>query len=787
METTVYLDKYHKKETNDILNMRMIILDHNSECHEYLLTDFHKDEVSVGRDPSRCDIVINAPFVSGRHIVVKKCEDEVYFYDDNSTNGTILDNNGYQTLVKQDYTARKILPGTMLRIQPSGSHGAHNSVLILFADNLQNGDWSRIAVKEGKITIGRQNTNKIILNHPCVSAKHAVIQKQKNKTVITDLDSKNGVFVNGRQIQKTYELQEKDVIRILNSTLIYVNGYVFYKMFHQGVHIDVQNVDKVVGKGTKTKKILNQVNCRIESNDFVAIIGGSGAGKSTVMNAISGFDPKFTGNILYNGMEIKKHFQSLKDLIGYVPQEDIIYENLTLRKMLYYTAKLKMPGDTSKSEIEERIVQVLRMVELLEHQNTFIRKLSGGQKKRASIAVELLADPQVFFLDEPTSGLDPGTEQNLMKTLQKLAKEEGKTIIMVTHTTQSLELCDKVLFMGNGGRLCFCGTTEEAKEYFHTDSLIEIYHMISENSKEWSAAYNSSYTASGNENKEEAGGITTKKKKQSRIKQVPILTARYIELIKNDLMRFMILFLQPVIIALALVIVANENAFDIYEDTKSILFALSCAGIWIGLFNSIQEICKERAILKREYMGNLRLSYYVFSKFFVQTILAFLQALVMTGIFTILVGQPEEGILFANPFAENFIVVWMTIESSMALGFVISSIVKGGDKAMTLAPFALIIQLLFSGILFELKGIAEKIAYVTISKWSVESLGSIAHLNDLSLKMQEQIPTLEHEFQEIYESTDVHLFTNLGILVGMTVLCAVVCCITLRRVAKDGR
>ena len=144
--------------------MRMIILDHNSECHEYLLTDFHKDEVSVGRDPSRCDIVINAPFVSGRHIVVKKCENEVYFYDDNSTNGTILDNNGYQTLVKQDYTARKILPGTMLRIQPSGSHGAHNSVLILFADNLQNGDWSRIAVKEGKITpVKNMNTLKLLI------------------------------------------------------------------------------------------------------------------------------------------------------------------------------------------------------------------------------------------------------------------------------------------------------------------------------------------------------------------------------------------------------------------------------------------------------------------------------------------------------------------------------------------------------------------------------------------------------------------------------------------------
>lgn len=130
------------------------------------------------------------------------------------------------------------------------------------------------------------------------------------------------------------------------------------------------------------------------------------------MNAISGFEKEFSGNVYCNGINLIEQFQYMKNIIGFVPQQDIIYENLTLKRMLLYTAKLKMPEDTQRQEMEDRIAEVLKMVDLTEHQNTYIRKLSGGQKKRASIAVELLADPKLFFLDEPTSGLDPGTEKS---------------------------------------------------------------------------------------------------------------------------------------------------------------------------------------------------------------------------------------------------------------------------------------------------------------------------------------------------------------------------------------
>lgn len=362
---------------------------------------------------------------------------------------------------------------------------------------------------------------------------------------------------------------------------------------------------------------------------------------------------------------------------------------------------------------------------------------------------------------------------------------QGKTIIMVTHTTQSLDLCDKIIFMGRGGRLCFCGTTEEARMFFDTRSLVDIYNEIAAKPEVWEKQYKkfvSPKPADVRQNNTEG-----KRKYIGGIRQMFILMLRYTELIKNDIQRLGMLLLQPVAIALLLAVVADDEVFEIYESTKSILFALSCAGIWIGLFNSIQEICKERVILKREYMSNLKLWAYTLSKYTVQAILGIVQALLITIVFAIAVGMPERGVFFETAFFEIFFTLWLTIMASMALGFVISAMVKSGDKAMTCAPFVLIIQLLFSGILFELKGVGKKIAYVTVSKWSVEGLGSIANLNDLETKLQQEMPNAEHEFQKIFEYTKGHVLHHWAILGVMALICGILTTVLLRRISRDGR
>lgn len=757
----------------------LIVIDSNGNMRERELSALGKQRIYIGRDPAQNDIVLTAPFVSGLHGKIKLVGNRAYYADLGSTNGTLIEDSGMHKLLRRNKNYVLLKDGTILKIQYE-----EESVLLLYTSSVSEGVWRKYNVEIPEIRIGRSAENDIVLNHPSISRIHAILRQKGNSYEITDNYSMNGVLVNGEILPDSRILKDKDVIQIFNSKLIFTHHAIYYKNSIQGISMNVRNVNKFVGKNRK--QILTNVSCEINSNEFVAIIGGSGAGKSTLMNAISGFDKNMSGQVYCNGILLHQNFNLLKNLIGYVPQQDIIYENLTLRKMLYYTAKMKMPPDTGKHEIQRRIDDVLAMVELSEHQNTYIRKLSGGQKKRASIAVELLADPSLFFLDEPTSGLDPGTEKKLMQTLSKLSKAQGKTIVMVTHTTQNLHLCDKVIFMGPGGYLCFCGTTEQAKMFFDTDDLVNIYNMIAENPEMWAEQFANCMEYEDAEHEKE-NQIDLKRRHVNIFRQMGILTARYAELIWNDKQRLIMLLLQPILIAGLLAVVAADDVFDIYDGTKSILFALSCAGIWIGLFNSIQEICKERVILKREYMANLKLGAYMMSKYIVQFAIGFLQAFLIIMVFTLAVGKPEEGILFKNPVFEMFLLFWLTILASMAMGFVISGVVKSGDKAMTIAPFLLIIQLLFSGILFELEGAGNKLSYLTVSKWSVEGFGSIANLNDLPSRLAEKIPGFTRDAEEMFQCTKGHLSMDLGILLLFLAVCYILSVIVLRNISKDGR
>lgn len=785
-------------------NPKFTIIDAGGTLKEYSLDPNGQTRLTLGRS-SECNVRVECSGVSGIHGKFKWINGKLYYADVGSTNGTYINKAGKIFFEKGSKTYVPLVDGDFISIHGT-SDEAYNHFILLYTEHDDGARWTKVDIGNEKITIGRSANSDIVVNHVGASRNHAEITRYQDGYAIHDLSSMNGVFLNGNLLRQPAKLRDNDLITILNMKIIYNSGFLYYRSRQNGVSLSVRNLYKKVNGN---RLILNDVNLDIGSNEFVAIIGGSGAGKSTVMNAISGFDKEVTGKVMCDGMDIHKNFSTLKNIIGYVPQEDIIYNNLTLRRMLYYTAKLKLPKDVSPSEIEARITKVLEMVELSQHQNTYIRKLSGGQKKRASIAVEMLADPSLFFLDEPTSGLDPGTEKNLMQTLNRLAKLQGKTIIMVTHTTQSLHLCDKIVFMGPGGKLCFCGTVDEAKMFFETDNLVDMYNMIAANTDHWAEQWRQvqlaetggvtgvGQTSTGNGgNTVGDSGMAAKEMSRSQVgffRQLWVLTLRYFEIIKNDWQCLLMSFLQPILIALLLKVVANDDVFDIYESTKSILFSLSCAGIWIGLFNSIQEICKERNILRREYMGNLKLPAYVLSKFNVQLVVTMLQSLIMMGIFTLTVGHEDKGLMFEQVFLEKFLLLWITIYASTALGFVISAMVRSADKAMVMAPFVLIVQLLFSGILFDLEGASEHIADFTISKWSVEGFGSIAHLNKLQMRFErdhsdvaEMIEDL-HKAEPAFKHTLKHLSHSYIVLGVMIVVCCVLCMIALRSLSRDRR
>lgn len=724
-----------------------------------------EDYITVGKDGT---IELNYSTVSRIHGQFIRTPYGVSYVDCHSTNGTTVIKNGRRIDLYKTDKLVYLNNGSFVEIIDS-----NKTPIIMLISEKGNQRWRSIAVTPDKeITIGRLPQSDIVLENPSVSRQQAVISTFHNRVILRDAQSTNGLFVNGSYVRGIKELHQNDIIQILNYTLIYSGGNLYYQSQTEGISLEIRDIVKVVGNN---KVLLDHIDLDIESNDFVAIVGGSGAGKTTLFNAISGFDKQSQGSVCFNGIDIRQHFNELKSLIGYVPQEDIVYENLTLRRMLEYTSQLKSPKDTSKAEREKQIDTVLKQIDLTDHQNTLIKKLSGGQKKRASIAVELLGDPKLFFLDEPTSGLDPGNELNLMQQLKHLAKSEDKTVLIVTHSVQNLDLCDKVVFLGAGGKLCFCGPLFQAKEFFGTQDISKIYNIIAKDPDYWQKKYKQeNLLQSFGQSTNDISTVKNHKQSISWFKQYSILLKRNLELLFNEKGKIFLTLLQPIVIGVCLYLVAESEIFEIYEPTKSLMFSMSCAAIWMGLFNSIQEICKERNILKREYMGGIALLPYIMAKFTVLVIIGLLQAFIVTTLFLGLIGTFESGIFFDNFYMEIFITVFITIIAATSLGLIVSSVSKSGDKAMTVAPFILIVQLLFSGILFKLEGITDLISFATISRWSVEALGSIVHLNDLEYRMMKDFPQIVHDAESIFEISKAHLLQSWGIMIGMIVICLLV-------------
>lgn len=688
----------------------------------YDLNSFRKEVITFGREAGN-DIVLRSHFVSKKHGQFRLVNGMCIIEDLGSTNGLYINGMPVKSYGLRDNTAIRI---------DDRNGSTVEGVLIVFSATGSTENWSSISLQgKNAVTVGRNEGCDILLNHVSVSKLHAQIVFENGQFMIVDNDSTNGVWVNGKRISGKCPLREKDLIIITNSKLIYTASRINYCTFNNGISVNASHIVKTVDKGRKV--ICEDVSLNIEPCELVAIIGGSGAGKSTVMNCISGYNEPTSGEVRVNGVELYSNFEALKNIIGYVPQKDIVYENLTVYDMLDYTAKLRLPKDTTAAERNEVIMKVIDTVELTQRKDTLIKKLSGGQKKRASIAVELISDPNLFFLDEPASGLDPGTERNLMRTLRSMTVK-GKTVIFVTHSTLNLHMCDKIVFMGTGGKLCFCGSYKEAQEFFGVTDMVDVYNLISDHPDYWQKKYAGTVKAEAEPQK--ASGSSSQTTKPPLDHQIKVLAARHLHILRNDRVRLLLLLLQAPILGLLISFVADGTQFDQLEMTKSLLFALSCSAFWVGTLNSIQEICKERVILRREYMTGLRLDSYILSKLLVMGIICMVQAFLLTLVFVISVGSPGDGV-FLPAVLEIFLVIFFTAFAATAMGLFVSSLFKNADRAMTVAPLLLMPQLLFSGLLFKLSGATEAVSWFVVCRFSMEGLGTTANLNKLESKMEQ--------------------------------------------------
>lgn len=768
---------YYAQTTEKTTSSLVTIFDGSETPRTVKLNEYGKSFIYFGRD-SKNDIVLSSNLVSTEHgrFVYKNnswvMEDKAAYKDKGSTNGLIHNNSSI--------ISRQISDGDFIRID-DGVETVSEGVLFVFSSADSDNKWVSMPLSvKRELTIGRDDSCDITLPHISVSKRHAKIVCEKDGYYIVDNGSTNGVIVNNKRISGKERLHEKDVITITNSKLIFTAATIFYCCYKSGISVDASDIVIKRGKGKNTFVTSNHVNLNIKPGELIAIIGGSGAGKSTILNCMCGYLNPTQGEVYINGINLYQNFDSLKKLIGYVPQSDIVYDNLTLHDMLLYTAKLRLPKDTALSECEAAITRAIDTVELAEKRDSPIKSLSGGQRKRASIAVELLSDPNLLFLDEPASGLDPGTERNLMRSLRKMT-DSGKTVILVTHSTLQLQMCDKIVFMGKGGNLCFYGCYDEALNFFGVSDIVDVYNMITDNSEHWRSEYEK--TRASSSKVRETVHFSSKSKK-NRFKQLGVLSARYIKLVVNDKQRLLLLLMQAPLLSVLISFVANGKQFEQYEMTKSLLFALSCSAFWVGMLNAIQEICKERTVMKREYMTGLSLGSYISSKIFVLGILCLVQSLLITAVFSLMIGLPQKGIIMA-PFIEILITTFLTAVASSAMGLFVSSLFTNADRAMTVAPILLMPQILFSGLIFKLSGATEIISWFAVCRFSMECYGTTANLNELPLRLQQEGVQIPHEAESFFEFTSRHLLASWGILVIYAIVFLLFARIALFAIGKE--
>lgn len=713
-----------------------------------------KKVINVGRDSSN-EIVIDDPLISAHYLqIVRDGENLVLLYPHPEVQDPQNDLLYRGRKIQGRRSWRKTLEkGDVFRVEDVQG----NMITLTYNDG--SGD-SQVAVPtlkpiilaEDQLTLGRLEDNDVVLSHPQVSAHHARLTRERNSYRLTDLASSNHTYVNGI-LQMSALLQINDEIRIGPFRLVYTGRELHQYDESANVRIDALHLRK---ESAQHATLLDSISLSIPACSFVALVGSSGAGKSTLLDALSGQRLAQQGMVFYNGQDYYQHLAAFRSQLGYVPQEDIIHRDLTVERALYYAARLRLPGDSTPAQIEQRITEVLEDVEMTARRKLLIKKLSGGQRKRVSIALELLARPSIFFLDEPTSGLDPGLDRKMMILLRKLA-DKGHTVILVTHATNNINVCDVVCFLAQGGRLAYFGPPEEAKAYFHQPDFAEIYNALEPTDEqqnipaeakqrfEQAPAYQQyiaeplAHVAAGVQAETTARVRRPARSTQRRNawKQFLILSIRYLELLWNDKWNLGILLLQAPIIGIILMILIHSLdeatifhqpvPFDKVGDAQRFLFIMAFAAMMFGCINSAREIIKEEHIYRRERAVNLGILPYLLAKILILSMLCLLQCAILLGMMN-LAATFYNGIIMPE-FLEFYITLALVSIAGVMIGLTISALVRNNDQAMSFIPLLLIPQVIFSGSMFPLKNIPLQIFGALFSlRWAMASLGSIVNL-----------------------------------------------------------
>ena len=507
--------------------------------------------------------------------------------------------------------------------------------------------------------------------------------------------------------------------------------------------LDTERVFSVYGLTVETAgtRRLDGVSFELTANKMLAVLGGSGAGKSTLLKAMTGSDPATSGTVLFEGRDLYRDFTHLRHRIGYVPQDDILHAALSVRATLRYASMLRMP-DASPSERHLRIAEVLDELGLTHRVDAKVTELSGGQRKRLNVALELLARPPLLILDEPTSGLDPANERSLMQLLRALA-DGGRTVIVVTHSTESLHLCDEVLFLARGGRPVYLGPPEAMAPAFGMSSVIDAFAFIDEHQDP--AALRTRFDTS---RPQIAAPLALPAIPEPAAQPWParlastsgpvgrdvwILLRRGLDILRSDRRNAMIVAAQGPAIAVLMFAVFGSgklaSAGRISTGSSSVLLALVLAVVFVGAAGSVREIVKERPILLREQAVGVSTAGYVAAKVVLQGAIVLGQAALITFFTLSRQEMRDRGLTLVGSATEISLVVMLAGLGAVAVGLLISAAVTSADKAMTLLPVALFVQLLLAGVIVPVTTIGiQQLSWFVNAQWGLDGVAAVSDL-----------------------------------------------------------
>lgn len=472
-----------------------------------------KSSWTIGRKnpESESDIELESKIVSRKHGRIQNVDGVWYYIECGSLNGTYFNGEKIKANENNEFDAVKLSSGDILRIDSDSlDNPEERGVLFLFTTEGIGNQWKSITLRKKETSFGRYEECDVVIPLPYISGKHMVVMKRDKEYFLMDCNSMAGTWLNGEEIHGEVKLKEKDIIAICDCTLLFTGNRLVYNVpvtnrRNENVSVDVADINeedlssrpvvlradirsRKVKTGFKKKELIKDIKVEIKEGTLVALIGGAGAGKSTVMNCMNGYETSgMDGSVEYKGVDLIKNFSRMKYLIGSVQQGDAFHEEITVEQELTNAAGIKLPRDTKKAEIAERVDKTLRQLGIENVRNNPIAKCSGGERRRVNIGIELVADRQLLCLDEPDAGLDPGNKRKLFETLRKLAHEDGKSILTIIHDVSDIDLFDKIIIMNkvdNVGRLAFSGTPDEARKYFGAE-IKDVYTIMAQNPEKY--------------------------------------------------------------------------------------------------------------------------------------------------------------------------------------------------------------------------------------------------------------------------------------------------------------